>query len=263
MKLGLGTWSLLDLDVYAAVKAIGDAGLEYVELWGELPHAYPGCVDRRRLRDVLSAYDMAVSTHAPFTDLNPAAPDPQVRRAVQKVLEGFVEFSAGLGATMVTVHPGSVHNALLVEDAASSSVATIEKMVKAAGGVLSVNIENQAKGTSRYHYPLGSSLKSLKGLLARVEGAKCTLDTGHAYASGLDPMSMSRRLGGRVAEVHLSDNWGKADEHLVPGEGTARLKELSKRLAKTDALVCLEINPHLYSRANVMKGFETAKKMFF
>jgi hypothetical protein len=29
------------MDVESAVRAIGDAGFEYVELWGEVPHAYP------------------------------------------------------------------------------------------------------------------------------------------------------------------------------------------------------------------------------
>ena len=40
MKLGVSTWSLLKKDVYSAVKTIGDAGFEYIELWGEVPHAY-------------------------------------------------------------------------------------------------------------------------------------------------------------------------------------------------------------------------------
>jgi sugar phosphate isomerase/epimerase len=109
MKIGISTWSLLGLDVFAAVRAVGDAGFDYIELWGEVPHAHPDWVDRGKLRDVLSAYSMDLTMHAPFTDLNPATPFQPVRAAVEKTLEDFVKFSEHLGARMVTVHPGSVH----------------------------------------------------------------------------------------------------------------------------------------------------------
>jgi sugar phosphate isomerase/epimerase len=261
LKLGLSTWSLLGIDVYAAVKAIGEAGVDYIELWGELPHAYPDWVDRKRLKDALSSYDMTVSVHAPFTDLNPSAPDEHVRSAVQKVLEAFVDFSASLGAVMVTVHPGNVHNERLVGGAAPSSIETVRKMIRRADGRLYINIENQTRSASKYNYPLGSSLDSLEALLAGTEGSKCTFDTGHAHASGIDIVAAAGRLGSKVAEVHLSDNNGSADEHLVPGEGTAPLKGFSGRLGAA-ALVCLELNPHVYSADEVLKGYLKTKEWF-
>jgi sugar phosphate isomerase/epimerase len=259
MKLGLSTWSLLGLDLPGAVKTIGDARIGYIELWGEFPHAYPGSADVAALKDVLSSYAMTVTAHAPFTDLNPASPEPLVRGAVEKVLQSFVDMCAKLGVVMVTVHPGSVHNRALVEGSASASVATLRKVVEAADGRLSVNVENQAAGTSPYHYPLATTADSLEALLVELGDAKCTLDTGHAHASGLNPLGMAERLGGRVAEVHLSDNSGKADEHLIPGRGNAPLDRLMGRVSQTDALVCLELNPHVYDSDQVIAGFEEAK----
>lgn len=261
MKLGLSTWSLLNLDVYSAIEAIGEAGTEYVELWGEHPHAYPGWADKRRLRDALSAYNMTLSVHAPFTDLNPATPDDRVRIVIERVLAGFVEFSAELGASMVTVHPGSVHNEALVGKSAASSVATIKEMIRAAGGRLSINIENQTRSTSKYHYPLASTLESLEGLLDQLRGARCTIDTGHAHVSGLDLTEMAVRVGEKMAEVHLSDNSGEKDDHLIPGQGNAPLSEFMARVRKTDALVCLEFNPHIYTKEEVLKGVEATRQM--
>ena len=261
MKLGLSTWSLLNLDVYSAVRVIGDADIEYVELWGELPHAYPQSVDERKLRDALSPYGMALTVHAPFTDLNPASPDQWVRGAVQKVLTDFVDFSASIGASMVTVHPGSVHNERLVGGSVRSSLETISKMVKAAEGRLTINMENQAKSNSLYHYPLGSNTESMLELLAGAEGARCTMDTGHAYASGVDPAEMQRKLGDRVAEIHLSDNGGASDDHLTPGEGSAPLRKVLERASTSETLVCLELNPHLYSSDQVLEGFRRTTRM--
>ena len=250
---------MLGLDVYTAVKTIGDAGIGYVELWGELPHAYPDWVDRKKLAEAMSSYDMTVSVHAPFTDLNPSTADQQLRSAIQKVLEGFVDFSASLGAVMVTVHPGSVHNERLVGGAAPSSIETIRKMIRRADGRLSINIENQTRSSSKYYYPLGSSLDSLEALLAGAEGARCTLDTGHAHASGVDLEVLAGRLGSKTAEVHLSDNSGASDDHLIPGEGTAPLKGFSAKVER-DSLVCLELNPHIYSAEEVLKGYARTKE---
>jgi fructoselysine 3-epimerase len=261
LKVGVSTWSLLGLDVYSAVEAIGDAGSEYVELWGELPHAYFGRTDRTRLLDLLSTYDMAVSAHVPFTDLNPAAPDPHVRRAIQESVARFVDFSAGLGAMMVTLHPGSVHSERLVSESKMNAEETIKAAVKASGGRLVVNLENQNRSTSKYLYPVGSTVESLRQLLSDVDGTRCTLDIGHAHAGGIDPMEFIRAMGPKIAEVHLNDNSGGADDHLVPGEGNAPIRKVADWLKGRDTLVCLEANPFMYNKDQVMAGLATAKQM--
>lgn len=262
MKLGLSTWSLLRLDVNSAVRAIGDAGLEYIELWGEVPHAYPGWTDVRKLNDTLSSYDMVVTMHAPFTDLNPATPFQPIKGAIERTLEDFVRMSVSLGASMVTVHPGSVHNEALVPQSAENSVSTLRSLTRVAGGRLTINIENMTKSRSKYHFPLASTTESLEIFLAEVESSRCTLDTGHAYVNGQDPVHLAERVGGKLAEVHLSDNFGGSDDHLIPGEGSAPLAHLLDRLKPTEMLVCLEVDPHRYSEAQVLKAASEAKAKF-
>jgi sugar phosphate isomerase/epimerase len=259
LKLGLSTWSLLGLDVNSAVRTIGDAGFEYIELWGEVPHAYPDWTDKKRLRDTLSAYNMVITTHAPFTDLNPASPFQPMKSAVERTLEGFVKFSDFLGARMVTVHPGSVHNEAMVPESAQNSVSTLRRMVRAGGGRLSINVENQTKSRSKYHFPLASTFESLELILAEVEGSRFTLDTGHAHSNGQSPSAIAERVGAKLAEVHLNDSTGASDEHLIPGEGTADLKGVLERLAQTQVLVCLELDPHRYTAEQVMRGASEIK----
>lgn len=254
MKIGLSTWSLLSLDVISAVRAIGDAEFDYIELWGEVPHAYPEWVDRKKLRDALSPYKMTITMHAPFTDLNPATPFQPVKGAVERTLEDFVKLGDYLGASIITVHPGSVHNEALIPRSAESSVATLRKLVAAAGGRLSINVENQAKSRSKYHFPLASTSESLNLILAEVEGLHFTLDTGHANVNGQNPLALAESAGPKLTEVHLSDNGGASDDHLIPGEGSLEFKGLMERLAGTRVLVCLELDPHKYTPDRVLKA---------
>lgn len=259
MKIGLSTWSLLGLDVGSAVRAIGDAGFDYVELWGEVPHAYPDFVDRHRLRDILSSYKMVVTMHAPFTDLNPATPFQPVKGAVERTLEDFVKFGDFLGASIITVHPGSVHNEAIVPRSAESSISTLRKVVKVAGGRLIINVENQTKSRSKYHFPLASTVESLELILAEVDGLRFTLDTGHAHVNGQNPLALAEREGPRLTEVHLSDNTGSSDDHLAPGEGTADLKGLVEKAKGTNMLVCLELDPHRYAPDQALRASASFK----
>jgi len=252
MKVGISSWSLLNIDLNSAIRVIGDAGFEYMELWGEVPHAYHDWADRRLLKDTLSSYDMTITLHAPFTDLNMASPFQPVRAAVGKALDDFVKFGVQLNASLITAHPGSVHNAALVAKSAENSVQILRSMVKASGGRVPICIENQARSSSKYVFPLASTVESLELMLAEVEGSRFTLDTGHAHVSGLDPLSLAERERSKLAEVHLSDNGGESDDHLIPGEGTANLGRLIDWLIHADVLLCLELNPHRYSQEQVI-----------
>ncbi|QQG48178.1 MAG: sugar phosphate isomerase/epimerase [archaeon] len=254
MKIGLSTWSLLSLDVYSAVRAIGESGIDYIELWGEVPHAYPDWIDKKRLRDSLSAFDFTTTIHGPFTDLNPATPFEPVRGAILRTLSDYVELGAYLGASIITFHPGTVHNEKMVSKSSETSASTLRELVKVSDGRLSINFENQTRSHSKYHYPLASTEDSIKTLLSSTEGTHFTLDTGHAHASGLSSEHVADLAGSRLSEVHLSDNAGAADDHLIPGEGSAHLEPLMERFARSDLLVCLELDPHRYSPDQALKG---------
>jgi sugar phosphate isomerase/epimerase len=258
LKTGLSTWSLLGLDVLSAVRAIGDSGFEYIELWGDAPHAFPDWVDRGSLKDALSSYGMTVTMHAPFAYLNPATPFQPVKSAVEKTLEEFVRFGDYLGASVITVHPGSVHNEALVSGSTQNAVSAIQKMVRAADGRLSISVENLSRSISKYDYPLASTVESLENFLT-VDDLKFTLDTGHAHVSGLDPSRLAERAGPRLIEVHLSDNSGSSDDHLVPGEGTVDLNKLMGKLSGSGVLLCLELNPHRYASQEVLRASTTFK----
>jgi sugar phosphate isomerase/epimerase len=254
MKIGLSTWCLLGLDVVSAVRAVGDAGFEYVELWGEVPHAYPDWVDRGRIKDALSSYDMVLTMHAPFTDLNPSNPFQPMKGAVEHTLENFVKFSEHLGARIVTVHPGSVHNEGLVPMSAQNSVDILRKMTRTADGRLKINAENMTKSRSKYHFPLASTVESLDLILSEVEGLQLTLDTGHAHANGQNLASLTDRFGSKLTEIHLNDNMGASDDHLIPGQGTADTKGVIEKVASRDVLICLELDPHRYSPDDIMRA---------
>jgi len=216
-------------------------------------------VDRRRLRDTLSTYKTTITMHAPFTDLNPATPFEPVKAAVGKTLKDFVRFGAFLDTSRITIHPGSVHNEALVPESIENAVSTLRELVRESDGRLEINIENQVRSQSPYHLPLGSNFESVDLLLAEVEGTRLTLDTGHTHVNGIEPLELYNRFKEDVTEIHLSDNRGAHDDHLVPGQGTARLNGLLEKVAHSDVFICLELNPHRFTGAEVLEAASSLK----
>ncbi|HUI86365.1 MAG TPA: sugar phosphate isomerase/epimerase family protein [Nitrososphaerales archaeon] len=254
MKFGMSTWSLLNTDVYGAIDAIARERYQFIELWGDIPHAYHECVDKKKLKAALSSYGIETTLHAPIADLNPAAPSGAVRSAVTKTLIEFVKFGRYLGSTRITVHPGSVHSSSLVEESARNSGLVLRELIRAADGAIELNVENQVRSQSPFHFPLGSDYESMRQLILQSDRLGVTLDTGHAHASGIDPVLLYRQLRGRVTEIHLNDNMGGADEHLAPGAGTAKLERLIGAARSSGVYVCLELNPHRLSPDEVLRA---------
>jgi sugar phosphate isomerase/epimerase len=75
------------------------------------------------------------------------------------------------------------------------------------------------------------------------------VDTGHAHMShdaGREPVpNYLERYAGQLVHVHLHDNHGVSDEHLIPGEGTIDWPRVVRTLGEIgfDGTAILELHP--------------------
>jgi sugar phosphate isomerase/epimerase len=75
------------------------------------------------------------------------------------------------------------------------------------------------------------------------------VDTGHAHMShdaGREPVpNYLERYAGQLAHVHLHDNHGASDEHLIPGKGTIDWPRAVRTLREIgfDGTAILEVHP--------------------
>ena len=74
--------------------------------------------------------------------------------------------------------------------------------------------------------------------------ANVTLDISHAATAGTDALELARDLIDRIRHVHLGDSFGSfKDEHLVPGRGSQKCKEVLELLVERrfTGVVSLEV----------------------
>ena len=56
------------------------------------------------------------------------------------------------------------------------------------------------------------------------------LDTGHAHVVGESLAAALAAMGDRLFHVHIDDNNGQRDQHLIPGDGTIDLRAFVTQL---------------------------------
>jgi sugar phosphate isomerase/epimerase len=70
------------------------------------------------------------------------------------------------------------------------------------------------------------------------------LDTGHAHVAGESPAQAVCIAGDRLFHVHVDDNLGQRDQHLIPGEGSIDFQSFLGALEEAgyNGFVCAELS---------------------
>lgn len=168
------------------------------------------------LSEFLRSRPLALQVHAPLSDINIASFSERVREASLEDVVETIRLSAGLGARCVTVHPGLVSPSSSldlerVRALARSSVLRLSKASEEYG--VPVAVENMP----RMRWLVYQEPAELLGIIEGTELGVC-FDAGHANTCGNTERWLELR--DRFMNVHIHDNRGERDEHLVLGEGT-------------------------------------------
>jgi sugar phosphate isomerase/epimerase len=70
-------------------------------------------------------------------------------------------------------------------------------------------------------------------------GLRLTLDIGHATLAGWDVPALIRESGPLIAQLHVHDTSGTADDHLAPGEGVVDWPGIRQALADSGCAASL------------------------
>jgi len=161
------------------------------------------------------SYDLEFSVHAPLSDVNIGAINPRMRgAALNEVLESL-EMAHRMGIDLMTVHPGFLSPlAILDREAAvkatKDSLQAIDTRAKDLG--VRVALENMPEMPA-------SMAKAPEELLLFMEGTGMGMcfDIGHANTVG--NISDFISIKDRFINMHVHDNVGDRDRHMVIGDG--------------------------------------------
>ena len=233
-------------DVLAAADGLG---LDVVQLHLSSPRVW---APPKRRPDAAELRDSGrvVAVHAPYL-INPASPDPVVRKRSLGLMNATIAEAARCGAGGVVVHAGSAGPKGTVQQAIDRWLQFWPQLRTD----LPVLIENTASGTSspgRHLASITTLFEALRATRGPTLGA--CLDTAHAWAGdpdcAEDPEGWARRFrtaAGRVEVVHVNDSAVPAgagrDRHANLAEGQMGLHNIQAIIRGAQPAACVLETP--------------------
>ncbi len=200
-----------------------------------------GCVSGQFYRNTLLAPEvaeiraMAADARFPMDSMHgvfgwrydPSSPDGAHRQFCLETYEAEGQFALEIDAPMVVVHPSAnradfsaytPEEAMLLQQTRWPHLEDFLPRLAEIGERLGVTylIENVP-----YLFPLGHDAPALAERILKVgsERLRMCFDTGHAHITGNTPEDLSV-CAEAIAYIHVNDNDGESDAHLMPGDGT-------------------------------------------
>ena len=182
------------------------------------------------LADLLSEGGIHLTVHGPVHDLNPGSLDVVVRDYTRHCYFKTLAVCHALGAKALVLHLGV--NPLLPESALDgwldTSVKTWEPIIDMAEQMgLTIRLENMFVPAPKFLVSLKERLES--------EAVKICFDIGHfTIFSNTSLKYWLDEIGDHIEEVHLSDNNGIEDIHLILGRGKVDFRSFFDELSARD-----------------------------
>jgi protein FrlC len=225
MKTSLSSFLFFNYTLTDAIIHTAQAGFEGIDIWGGRPHAYRRDLspdDILRLRQVLQNEGLVVASFIPAQFRYPTSlcsPLETIRADSILYIQDSIVTAAALGAPLVSICPGHTLHGQSKEDGMLRLAESLRKIAEyAAKFDLRVAIEPADAYETDLLLTCSATLDFVNQLDYPNLGV--LLDNGHAFVVDEQPEQALRELENKLFHVHLDDNNGKRDQHLIPGDGT-------------------------------------------
>lgn len=224
MNISISSFVYLNYPLHEAIKRIAEFGYQGVEIWGGRPHAYRQDLSGREieaLKGLIEEEGLDVSGFIPAQfgyPTNLCIANEQVRQDSIAYLQEEIRVAATFGAPLVSLCPGHRVYGQSKEDGwerLKDSIRTLSASAVQQGVRLAI------EPADRYETDVVQTTDDVLRLLQELEleNVGVVLDTGHAYVVGEELSQVVRELGEVLFHIHIDDNHGQRDEHLIPGDG--------------------------------------------
>lgn len=220
-----------------AIRALHKAGYQGIEVWGGRPHAYRHDLDAQmdELRALMAECDMVVSNFVPAQFRYPSilcSRNEVVRKDSVDYIKAAVDNAVKFRSPYVSVCPGMTLHGEAIEEGWRQLRRSLEELLDYAEEKdVTLLIEPAHKYETTLILTVDDGLRMIDEIGSDRLGI--LLDTGHAHVNGEDLAQVVHKLEGVPLHIHIDDNDGTSDAHLIPGEGSIDFAPFAKALQET------------------------------
>ena len=183
---------------------------------------------RNWLELTLPSYDFEIYAHLPYLhgEDNIASPDSRKAERAGRIMIESIEFSSGLGCSLVNTHIGvNLGKGPHIPRAAY-------RLVQIAGEARDLGIEISVENQENRCNGILNTPKDVEILTESAPEVRLTYDAGHGNTHGFGVAEFLPAVIGRLSYLHLHDNNGGWDEHLALGRGNLDIPLMMKELER-------------------------------
>ena len=219
------------------------------EIIADLDQLLPTIINE--FKQSIPSYDIEISIHAPFNDLNIAALNPKLRSIAIDYIKKTIIAANELDIGPISFHPGhycpsGIYYRDKVQEVNLSSIRELAEFSEEYNATLA--LENMPIK----HWTLGNTADEILEMINDTQLGIC-FDVGHAFIIGEIEHFLNNIE--RINNVHIHDNNGRRDEHLIIGHGAIPIPHIIKRLKERyNGDLIIECN-------NIEEGIESLENL--
>jgi len=238
MKLSVSTAVYYRYSLVESIKRIAEIGYSAVEIWGGRPHAYPDDITDAKIDEIqkcIREYDLEISGLIPAQfryPTNLSIEDEKIREASISYISDSIDIAGRLEIKYVSVCPGFTIFGQSRESGYNLFKDSLYRILEHAAKFdnIEILIEPAHKFETDIIIFCEDSLKLLEEINKPNLGI--VIDTGHINVNKESFSDAVRLLGEHIKHIHIDDNLGYNDDHLIPGEGNINFEKVILDLKK-------------------------------
>jgi fructoselysine 3-epimerase len=248
MKYSLSSFLFYNYSLEDAICQTARAGFDGIDIWGGRPHAYRNDLsesDCRKIRRLLEQKGLELASLIPAQFRYPTSlcsPIAVIRDDSVRYIQTAVVAAAALGAPVVSVCPGHTLAGQGIENGWETLKTSLAEICAAAQ---KQHMRIALEPADLYETDLVNTIGDAARLIAEVgwENLGVLIDSGHVAVSSESMEDAFQAAGDRLYHVHIDDNFGMRDQHLIPGEGSLDLAGFYRLLQQSayDQFLCAEL----------------------
>ena len=230
MKFGQSSFVYFNYSLKDAIRGLGKAGYDCIEIWGGRPHYYRRDLDDdlHEILALLDKYEMTVPNFIPAQFRYPSilcSLHENVRRDSVAYIMDAIDSAVKVNAGTVSICPGtSLHGENPDKSWMALKISLNELVDYCENTPISLLIEPAHKWETNLIFTVDDALRMISEIGSDKIGI--CLDTGHVHINGEDFTKAVKAAGSYPLHIHIDDNNGESDAHMIPGKGSIDFKPL-------------------------------------
>lgn len=223
MKFAQSSAVYFNYTLQYAIKDLHRLGYDGIEIWGGRPHMYKHDLDEQlpEIKSILNETGMKVCNFIPAQFKYPSnlfSPIESVRRDSVEYIKSAIYNAFLVGSPTVHLCGGMLPFDLDVKRGWNQLVKSYKELDEYVTDFdLKLLIEPAHRFESNLIVTVEDGLRMIDEL--KTENFGILIDTGHVHLNHEDYSQIIPQCHGIPLHVHIDDNCGDADSHLIPGKG--------------------------------------------